>query len=193
MAERISWTQRDSLGVVLCNAMSAVAVGKDFFDAFRLDIRDHDNASVVDVVVTANGVEIPFKDEMKRTMERLEEQFNDAVQECAKHLLAGSRLSDLANKLERVEWEIAREIERAAEAMENPGKTPDKPRPLLYRGWINQPSTQQPLYRLHGKHCIVEDTGDRSVTLHFTEGDVHSMTALRGCVSRVRLSAAESD
>jgi hypothetical protein len=62
----------------------------------------------------------------------------------------------------------------------------------LYRAWINQPSTLQPLHALHGTHCIVHDTGDQSVTLYFTEGDVHSTTAFRQCISRVYLSDAET-
>jgi hypothetical protein len=62
----------------------------------------------------------------------------------------------------------------------------------LYRAWVNQPSTLQPLHKLHGKYCIVHDTGENSVTLYFTEGDLHSTTALRQCISRVYLSAAET-
>lgn len=63
----------------------------------------------------------------------------------------------------------------------------------IYRGWINQPSTLQPLHELHGKSCIVVDNGDKdSVRLYFTEGEVHSMEALRRCVTRVYLSAAET-
>lgn len=61
----------------------------------------------------------------------------------------------------------------------------------IYRAWINQPSTLQPLHNLHGKRCIVHDTGDQSVTLYFTDGDVHSMTALRQCISRIYLSYAD--
>jgi hypothetical protein len=45
---------------------------------------------------------------------------------------------------------------------------------------------------LHGKTCICHDTGDQSVTLYFIDGDVHSMTALRQCISRVYLSDAET-
>jgi hypothetical protein len=60
----------------------------------------------------------------------------------------------------------------------------------IYRAWINQPSTLQPLNKLHGQRCIVHDTGDQSVTLYFTDGNVHSMTALRQCISRIHLSAA---
>ena len=63
--------------------------------------------------------------------------------------------------------------------------------PQIYRAWINQPSTQQPLHALHGKYCIAHDTGEASLRLYFTEGDLHSMEALRGCISRVFLSAAE--
>lgn len=64
----------------------------------------------------------------------------------------------------------------------------------IYRAWINQPSTLQPLHSLHGKVCIVHDNdiNSRNVTLYFTEGDVHSMDASRLCVSRVYLSNAET-
>lgn len=119
MAERISWTNRDSLGVMLSNAMAEVAVGQDFFETFKLDVKDPDNAGAVNVVVTANGVEIPFKDEMRRTLDCLEEKFNEAVLECAKRLLGGSRLRDLADKLDRIEWGIEREIEREIERAAN--------------------------------------------------------------------------
>ena len=29
---------------------------------------------------------------------------------------------------------------------------------VLYRAWINQPSTAQPHHNLHGRYCIVADT-----------------------------------
>ena len=57
-----------------------------------------------------------------------------------------------------------------------------------YRAWINQPSTLQPLNNLHGRYCIVEDDGDVTVRLWFTEGSVHSMQAPRNSVSEVKLS-----
>lgn len=60
----------------------------------------------------------------------------------------------------------------------------------IYRAWINQPSTLQPLHALHGQCCIVEDHGDESVRLWFTQGTVHSMEALRNCVSEIKLSDA---
>lgn len=53
-----------------------------------------------------------------------------------------------------------------------------------YRAWINQPSTLQPLHRLHGTRCIAQDSGERSVRIWFTEGDVHSMEVLRECLSK---------
>jgi len=62
----------------------------------------------------------------------------------------------------------------------------------IYRAWINQPSTKQPLHRLHGTKCIVVDNGGQSVRLYFAEGIVHSMEALRYCVSRIYLSEAEN-
>ena len=53
-----------------------------------------------------------------------------------------------------------------------------------YRAWINQPSTLQPLHRLHGTRFIAQDSGERSVRIWFTEGDVHSMEVLRECLSK---------
>lgn len=61
-----------------------------------------------------------------------------------------------------------------------------------YRAWINQPSTLQALHHLHGKHCIVQDSGKRSLRIWFTEGEIHSMEALRECISRVKLSSADA-
>ena len=47
---------------------------------------------------------------------------------------------------------------------------------LPRRVWINQASTLQPLHKYHGKVGIaVYDKKSKTVSLHFTEGDVHSM------------------
>lgn len=54
----------------------------------------------------------------------------------------------------------------------------------IYRAWINQPSTLQPLHSLHATKCIAVDTGDRSIRIFFTEGPVHSMEVLRECLSK---------
>lgn len=56
-----------------------------------------------------------------------------------------------------------------------------------YRAWINQPSTLQPLHNLHGKRCIVQDTGEDYVYIWFTEGNVHSMRVSRLCFSRIHV------
>jgi len=61
----------------------------------------------------------------------------------------------------------------------------------IYRAWINQPSTLQPLHEYHGKRCIVNDTDDKTVTIYFTEGAIHSMMVPRLCISRIYISAAE--
>jgi hypothetical protein len=34
---------------------------------------------------------------------------------------------------------------------------------MMYRAFINQPSTLQPLHHLHGQHCIVNDLDDTCV------------------------------
>lgn len=59
-------------------------------------------------------------------------------------------------------------------------------KPNIYRAWINQPSTLQPLHKLHGTRCIVADYGEDFFTIYFTEGPVHSMVCSRLCVSRYK-------
>lgn len=65
-------------------------------------------------------------------------------------------------------------------------------KPAIYRAWINQPSTLQPLNHMHGMKCIVHDEhkADGEVTLYFTEGDIHSMQARKLWISRIHLSKA---
>ena len=61
----------------------------------------------------------------------------------------------------------------------------------VYRGWVNQPSTLQPLHELSGTRCIVVDYSDRcTVDIYFTEGNVHSMRVPRLCISEYHLSSA---
>lgn len=48
----------------------------------------------------------------------------------------------------------------------------------IRRAWINQPSTLQPLHKLHGTNVLVhwiED--DDEVTIYFLSGPVHSQLA----------------
>jgi len=59
---------------------------------------------------------------------------------------------------------------------------------MIYRGKINQPSSLQSFFNLHGTYCIVEDLGEASITVYFTHGPVHSMIIPRECVERIHLS-----
>lgn len=63
-------------------------------------------------------------------------------------------------------------------------------KPNIYRAWINQPSTQQPLHDKHGQRCIAVDYGTAFVDIYFTDGDTHSMRVPRLSVSQIHLSAA---
>lgn len=61
-----------------------------------------------------------------------------------------------------------------------------------YRAWINQPSTLQPGHHLNGRvGIIVDDDGQDSLTMFFTDGDLVSTTVLRQWVSKIKLSSAE--
>lgn len=57
----------------------------------------------------------------------------------------------------------------------------------ISRAFINQPSANQPLHKLHGKWCVVEDTGKKTVTIYFTEGEVHSMVVPRLCLDIIKV------
>ena len=63
-------------------------------------------------------------------------------------------------------------------------------KPRIFRAWINQPSTLQPLHNLHGVKCIAVEDRPGNVRLYFTEGAVHSMDADPLCVSEIKLSSA---
>lgn len=54
---------------------------------------------------------------------------------------------------------------------------------VMRRGWFNQPSTLQPLHRMHGKKCVVNDTKEKNVTVYFSEGKVLSMVVPRNTLS----------
>jgi hypothetical protein len=60
----------------------------------------------------------------------------------------------------------------------------------IYRAYINQPSTLQPLHKLHGKSCIAVHDRPGNVRLYFTEGTIHSLDADPLCISRIAISAA---
>ena len=64
-------------------------------------------------------------------------------------------------------------------------------KPRVYRGWVNQPSTQQAGNKYHGMECIVEDYGGANVVAHFTQGECHGVELPRNAVSERFCSEAE--
>lgn len=59
----------------------------------------------------------------------------------------------------------------------------------IYRAFICQPSTLQPLHKLNGVYCIAVDNGGTTIQLFFTEGSIHSIEAPRNSISKINLSA----
>lgn len=47
----------------------------------------------------------------------------------------------------------------------------------MKRAWINQPSTLQPLHRLHGTNVLVEWGFDDEVRIYFLNGPIESQLA----------------
>jgi hypothetical protein len=58
----------------------------------------------------------------------------------------------------------------------------------IYRAWINQPSTHDPLHSLHRTVCIAVEDRPGNVRLYFTTGAVHSMDADPAWISQIKLS-----
>jgi hypothetical protein len=62
----------------------------------------------------------------------------------------------------------------------------------IYRAWINQPSTLQPLHSLHGTRCIAKDNDDEeTVRIWFTSGEVLSMECFKENITKLKLSNAK--
>lgn len=57
----------------------------------------------------------------------------------------------------------------------------------MCRYWINQPSTLQPLHKLHGQNVIVGDEAklktQEYVKVYLTKGDVYSMEVPVSCLA----------
>ena len=45
----------------------------------------------------------------------------------------------------------------------------------MYRQWINQPSTQQPLHKFHGRRVLTVPARPGVANAYFTEGDIISI------------------
>lgn len=56
-------------------------------------------------------------------------------------------------------------------------------RNLPRRMWVNQPSSHQPLHRLHGTNVLAVEEND-SYRIYFLEGAVVSQTAPKEALSR---------
>ena len=55
----------------------------------------------------------------------------------------------------------------------------------IYRGWINQPSTNQNLHYFHGTKVLIESVfGISTVRIYFLEGMTISMEVPRNCNSK---------
>jgi hypothetical protein len=52
----------------------------------------------------------------------------------------------------------------------------------MYRGWINQPSSHQPLHNLHGVNVLVHEHKGLC-TVYFLAGPVTSMIAPKKAIS----------
>lgn len=63
----------------------------------------------------------------------------------------------------------------------------------IYRAKISQQGSSDPFHHMNGKPCIAVDNGENTVTVYFTEGEVHSMMVPKRYISRAYLSDADAE
>jgi hypothetical protein len=106
--ESIDPLNRSAAGVMLMNAIAAAAEGTRFEEVF-IDQwqREHPNEPVmVDVVLTVNGVQVPFLESVNDGWKTLEQQLDKMILEKAYELCTGAGLDSLMNEIQNAEWKI---------------------------------------------------------------------------------------
>lgn len=58
----------------------------------------------------------------------------------------------------------------------------------VYRGFINQPSSLQPLHAFHGKRGIVIEKSSKNLTIYFHEGKLISVKVLKEFITPFTIS-----
>lgn len=53
----------------------------------------------------------------------------------------------------------------------------------IYRAFINQPSKNQSLHKLHGKRGIAFEKSPKDITMYFSEGDLISIQVQKAFIS----------
>lgn len=112
---------RTAFGVSLFEAMVDVTTKEDLLKKFSID-PDGDNTEVdFSVIVTVNGVAVPFEEHFEKLVERTfserEEKFEAEVLEKAKELISRSRLEKLEQLISEAEWKIEQELEELMREM----------------------------------------------------------------------------
>lgn len=106
---------RTAFGVSLFEAMVATAKKEDLLEKFSIDSNGDDTEVDFSVVVTVNGVSVPFEEHFEKLAERAfserEEKFEAEVLEKAKELVSRSRLEKLEQLISEAEWKIEQELE----------------------------------------------------------------------------------
>lgn len=115
--ERVNPVGHSAAEILLMNAMTDAAPGAKFEAAFVTPDQAAANAEkrsiLVDVVVTVNGVQVPFMKIVNEAWKQIEASIEAEVLVKAKELVGRSRLDKLADKLERVEWELEEALRAA--------------------------------------------------------------------------------
>jgi sulfur carrier protein ThiS len=119
---------RTAFGVSLFEAMVDVAKKEDLLKKFGID-SDGNNTDVdFSVVVTVNGIAVPFEEHFEKLVDRAfnkrEEAFEEEVFEKAKELVSRSRLEKLEQLISEAEWKIEQELE---ELMKDNNANPKAP------------------------------------------------------------------
>lgn len=115
--EKISLIDRNTVSILLMNAVCAVVLkNTGNVDTIKEVFGLAPKVSDVDVVMTVNGVEVPFSLMVENMVEQCSGRFNRHVEEKAKALVSTAGLDDVMQALERAKYDIEQKIDQALKA-----------------------------------------------------------------------------
>lgn len=114
MTSHVDPTSDTTPGIFLINVIARETVRRDMIKHFRLtDPHSPNHVRTVEVKMTINGVEVDFERSVNEMWERLSDTFENKVLEKAKELVKMTKFGKFQEILERAEWEIENELEKA--------------------------------------------------------------------------------
>lgn len=112
MTDTINILGRSSGSICLLEAMVATLAEGDDDVVAKFGIDPQGDLNKVEVVVTVNGIEVPFMSAVEEALKRLTDSYAEHVKAKALELISGTGLGDLRMAIDNAEWEIQRALDK---------------------------------------------------------------------------------